>query len=63
MEYREKHLEARDTFWQVCRRAVGQVPARASLVITLNANAHVPPTLPWVGFAGVRRTGPAINGN
>eukprot|EP00959_Pyramimonas_sp_CCMP1952_P348813 7308106-Pyramimonas_sp.AAC.1 len=49
MEHREKHLEARDLFWQVRRRAVGQAPARASLIVALDANARAPPMLPWVG--------------
>eukprot|EP00959_Pyramimonas_sp_CCMP1952_P215877 4515520-Pyramimonas_sp.AAC.1 len=52
--YQEAHLKLRDTFRQICRQAVRQVPARTALVTTLDANAHLPPHLPWAGHAGAR---------
>eukprot|EP00959_Pyramimonas_sp_CCMP1952_P102573 2145506-Pyramimonas_sp.AAC.1 len=56
-------LAPSEAFWRACRHAIGLIPARTSLVATLDANAHLPPHPPLVGHAGVRGHGPLINNN
>ncbi|CAK0793639.1 unnamed protein product, partial [Prorocentrum cordatum] len=58
---RYAHLALREALWQACRKAIGQVPARAALVRALDANAHLPPHLPLVGYAGASHKIPTIS--
>ncbi|CAK0834272.1 unnamed protein product, partial [Prorocentrum cordatum] len=58
-----QHRQLQSQFWDTCHAALRQIPQRVTLLLTLDANAAMSPSLPYVGFAGQRRQFAATSAN